>query len=95
MKRKKPKHFASNALCDRTVTFLPVLFEVTTAVCNLVGEEKKMQGCERKREEGSVEGGVKTTSHTKPHTSATTVAPHGHDQPQLHPDRTGPTRKLD
>lgn len=61
--------FASNTLCDRTVIILPVLFEVTTAMCNLVGE-KRMEGCERKREGGSVEAGVKTTSLTKPHTSA-------------------------
>lgn len=32
--------FASNTLCVRTITFLPVLFEVTTASCNLVGEKR-------------------------------------------------------
>lgn len=32
--------FASNTFCVPTITFLPALFEVTTALCNLVGEKR-------------------------------------------------------
>lgn len=82
MKRKFLFFLASNTLCDRTITFLPVLFEVSTAMCHLVREKK--------RGEGSAEAGLKTTSLTKRHTSDTTVAPYGPDQPQPEP-----TRRLD
>lgn len=64
-------NFVSNTFCDRTVTFLPILVEVTTAACNLVGEKRM---CGKKREEGSAEAGEETTGLAKPPTSATTIA---------------------